>query len=233
MADTKTSVCFAFHEMAVQFAEASVAAWPEDPLLPIVVAQIKGLAPETSVDLFMEHFGAHVDGLSKQDPEALYACAQVPAAVPLDLKSKYDGANENTRSTIWTYVGHLCRFTAMMKLYKHIPANILGAVHETARGLKDQLESGAVDPSSINPMELGQKVMSRFQPAEIEKMMNDMMKNTDLLNTVMAQMGSVLGPGGLAGAALPGGLASALPSSLASGLANGLPGGLDALFKRP
>lgn len=206
MADTKSSVSFAFHEMAVQFGEASIAAWPEDPLLPIAVAQVKGLAPQDAVDLFMEHFGAHVDGLSKQDANAIYECAAVPCAVPLDIKTKYDGANENTRTTIWTYVGHLCRFTAMMKLYRHIPANVLGAVHETARGLKDQLENGTLDPSSINPMELGQKVMAQFQPAEIETMMNDMMKNTDLLNTVMAQMGSVLGPGGLAGAALPGGL---------------------------
>lgn len=198
---TRGSVAIGFHEMAVQFVEASAAAWPEDPLLPIAVAQIKGVAPEVLIDAFATAFKDQLDGLSRRDPEALFAAGQHPGVAALDIRGKYESSNDNTKETLWTYMGHLCRFVSVLRLYKSMPTRILDAAQDTAKNLKQQLDSGVLTASAINPFELGQQVMAKFAPEDLESMMKDMMSNPEIINTVMSQMGSLLPPDAAAAAA--------------------------------
>jgi len=80
----------------------------------------------------------------------------------------------------------------MDKLYKHIPGNILASVTEAAESLKLQLDNGSVDPSNVNPFDLGKQVMAKFSTTEVETMMNDLMKNQDAMNVMMSQLSTMM-----------------------------------------
>ena len=84
-----------------------------------------------------------------------------------------------------------------------IPTRVLGAVNDAAVALKAELDTG-LDASTVNPFELGQKVMSKFAPEDIEAMMKDMMRDPEAMNAMMSQMTSMMGSGGPPG--MPSGL---------------------------
>jgi len=184
-------------DMCVQLIEASVAAWPEDPLLPIGLSEFKKLDPETAFALFIEHLGPYVNGLTAKDPAVLFEAAKMPSLAALEIETKYSSANASTRETLWTYIGHICKYVTMSKLYAHIPENVLGAVTDAASGLKARIDSGSLDLSSVNPFELGQEVMSKFKPEEMERMMRQLTSNPETMASIMSQMSSVLGPNAL------------------------------------
>lgn len=197
---TKTSTDTAFHEVTKQLIEASVAAWPEDVLLPIALAQWSALEPTESLALFETHLGPFANRLSQREELALFEVGQLEAFAALQIKEKFQGANESTQKTLWTYIGHMCRFGTMNKLYNYIPSNVMTAVTDAAHDLKQRLDSGEIDTKSINPMELGKSVMSKFKPEELESMMKSLMANPDAMNTIMSQMNSVMdstGGGGM------------------------------------
>jgi len=193
---TKSSTDAAFHEVTKQLIEASVAAWPEDLLLPIALSQWAQLSHTESLELFEKHLGHLSNRLAQRDPEALFEAGQDPALAALNIKEKFQGANESTQKTLWTYIGHMCRFGTMNKLYSFIPSTVMSAVTDAAQDLKSKLDSGEIDTTSINPMDLGKSVMSRFKPEELESMMKSLMSNQDAMNTIMAQMSSVMESGG-------------------------------------
>jgi len=190
---TESSVEDAFHQMTQQFIESSMSAWPEDTLLPLALAAFKMIDAKQSLALFQEHFGAFTDRLSRRDYEALVEASKNEHIAALDIAGKYSASNDATKEVVWTYICNLCRFSSMQKLYKHIPPTILGAVTDAAHGLKAQLDAGTVDVNSINPFELGQQVMAKFNPDELEKLMKGIMGNPETMNMVMSQMSSALG----------------------------------------
>ena len=111
----------------------------------------------------------------------------------LEIKAKFDSLNEEDREFFWTYLAHIAKLSSMQKIYKHIPKNVMNSVTEAAVDLKQRMESGQLDPSKINPFELGQEVMSKFQPAELETLMRDLMGNKEAMGAMMSQMNSMMG----------------------------------------
>jgi hypothetical protein len=226
--DTLDSIAMSFHNMACQFLDACVGNWPDDVLLPIALAQIKAMKPMEVFTGFDKNFGQYVDKLSRRDPEGIKLAASVALIEALQAEAKFAASNKATQDTVWSYITQLCKFHSVAKLYHHMPAPVLGAVNEAAASLKARLESGETDLSKINPFELGQEVMSRFDPEEMQKMMSDMFKNPEAMNAVMAQMSGLLGSG------LPGGGLGGLPGLGALGLGGdgGLPGmDLEAMMR--
>jgi hypothetical protein len=188
-------------DMSVQLIEASVSAWPEDALLPLALIAFKKIEPEQAFNLVVEHLGPYIDGLSKRDVDVLFKAASIGPLEALQIESKFSGANDSTRDTLWTYIGHICKYVTMSKLYKHIPENVLSAVTDAASGLKAKIDSGSIDLSSVNPFELGQEVMSTFPPQELERMMRQLTSNPETMSSIMSQMSSVLGPSALSSVA--------------------------------
>jgi hypothetical protein len=196
MDDAQSSVNQAFYDMAIQLVEASVSAWPAEPLLQIALVQLKKQEPAFVLKEFDAHFGKYVSRLSNKDSKALEEASTDALLEGLDLFAKYSSASEATQATLWTYIGHLCRFASMEKLYKHIPKNVIGAVTEAANQLKTGLDNGTLDPATINPMDLGKQVMEKFKPEDIDAMMKQMMNNPEAMSAVMSQMGSIMGQNG-------------------------------------
>ena len=229
MASSKESVCKAFYDMSIQFIDASIEVWPQDALLQIAAVQIRAVTePGSFLDQFDSIFGSYVDKLASKDTQALFEAAKNPLVAALDIQLKFEGASESTRETIWTYITNLCRFVTMNKLYKHIPTNVLDAVSVAAEDLKVQMDNGTMDTANINPFELGQQVMAKFNPNEIQDIMKNIMSNQDVMNSMMTQMTSLLGQsGGLQG--LPAGTSEALQMAMSGG--SETPDAMNALFQ--
>ena len=186
-----------FSDMASQLIEASIAAWPEDVLLQIALVEFKKLEPVRALDLFNATFEDYLDGLSKKDEETLWRLCEHPLVAAINIKEKFSTSSKSTQDTLWTYIGHLCRFSGMKSLYKFIPSNVLSSVNEAAQNLKRDLDSGKVDSTKVNPLELGQKVMSQFKPEEIEAMMKQITSDPKAMAIMMNQMSSAMEGGGL------------------------------------
>ena len=183
--------------MATQLIEASISAWPEDVLLQIALAEFKKLEPSRALELFHATFEDYLDGLSKKDEETLWRLSEHPLVAAINIKEKFSASSKSTQDTLWTYLGHLCRFSGMKSLYKFIPSNVLSSVNEAAQNLKRDLDSGKVDSKSVNPLELGQQVMSQFKPEEIEAMMKKITSDPKAMAIMMNQMSSAMEGGGL------------------------------------
>jgi len=194
--EIEQSVEKGFHHVVVQLIEASIAAWPEDALMPLGLIEFKKLNDKQALALFQEHFDSFIEGLTKKDVDVLYKACAEPMFTGMDLEEKFKSANESTKQTLWTYIGHLCRFASMKTLYKYIPDNVLASVSEAAAGLKKSLDSGTMSPQDINPMELGQQVMSQFKPEQIEAMMTEITKDPKAMSLMMTQMASAMESGG-------------------------------------
>jgi hypothetical protein len=196
-----SSVHAGLTDMCTQLIESSVAAWPEDTLLPIALVDFKKLKPEDAFNLVIEHLGQYMDGLALKNSAVLFEAAKIPALAAIGIQAKFEAANASTRDTLWNYITHICKYVTMSKLYKNIPENILGAVNDAASGLKSKLDDGSIDLSSVNPYELGQQVMAKFNPKELEDMMRQITSNPETMSSIMAQMSSVLGPEALSNVA--------------------------------
>ena len=194
--EIEQSVEKGFHQMVVQLIEACVAAWPEDPLMPLGLVEFKKLDEKDALKYFQTTFDSYLEGLTRKDTETLYKACAEPMFAGMDLQDKFSKANESTQHTLWTYIGHLCRFSSMKTLYKYIPDNVLASVSVAARGLKESLDSGTLDPKNIDPMALGQQVMSQFKAEQIEEMMNQITKDPKAMALMMSQMNSAMESGG-------------------------------------
>ena len=190
---TRAHIAKAFHDTAVQFAEAAVAAWPDDAYLPLALATLKTKEPEGLLEAAVQAFGTKTDALARKDPQALFEVGRNEQLAVLAIEAKYAAANGATQETIWAYVGSLCKFLSMYGLYSKIPSKILGVVNGAAFDLKQAIDAGEMDINAINPMELGQKVMASIDPKEIESFMSSLMSDQDAMMSMMSQMTSIVG----------------------------------------
>lgn len=199
---TRAHIAKAFHDTAIQFAEAAVAAWPEDAYVPLALTTLKATDPEALIDAAAKAFGPKVDSLARKDPQALFEVGRHKQLAILAIEAKFAAANGATQETIWAYIASLCKFLSMYGLYSKIPSKILGVVNGAAFDLKKAIDAGEMDVNSINPMELGQKVMASIDPKEIESFMSSLMSDQDAMMSMMSQMTSIVGgPSAIAGAA--------------------------------
>jgi hypothetical protein len=181
-----------FHKMCLQFIEFGKETWPDDELLPYALIAFNALEPDTAARLFEEHFGVYLSGLLKKETDTLFNLSKHPSLEALDIETKFNSSSAEIQEKLWTYVTNIAKFISMSRVYKHIPGDVLGAVTSAAYDLKSKLDSGAIDPKSINPYEIGKEVMEKFDQSKLDAMMKSFMSNPEVMETVMTQMTSMM-----------------------------------------
>jgi len=171
----------------------SVAKFADDAYLPIAKLTVSKMEPLECLQLYEAQFGQFNDRLMTRDESVILDVSKDENLAVLEIKAKFDSLNEEDREFFWTYLVHIAKLSSMQKIYKHIPTNVMNSVTEAAVDLKQRMESGEIDPSKINPFELGQEVMAKFQPNELESLMRDLMGNKEAMSAMMSQMNSMIG----------------------------------------
>jgi hypothetical protein len=178
---------------SIELMTLAVAKFSDDVYLPIAKLAVEKMDPKEALDNYDLQFGKYNDRLMSKDMSVIDDLSVDENLAVLELKTKFDGLSEEDREFFWTHIVHVAKLSSMHKIYKHIPENVMTSVTEAALDLKTRMDSGEIDPTKVNPFELGQQVMSKFQPEELEKMMKDLMGNKEAMSAMMSQMSSMIG----------------------------------------
>jgi hypothetical protein len=182
-----------FFEKSKEFMAYAVAKFPEDVYLPIAKAAVDGMTAENALGLYYSQFDSFNDRLMAKDETVVEDIAKDENLAVLEISSKFASMTAEDRDFFWVHMTHIAKLASMQKIYKHIPTNVMASVTEAALDLKEKMESGTLDPTKINPFELGQEVMAKFEPAELEKLMKNLLGNKEAMNAMMSQMSSMIG----------------------------------------
>jgi hypothetical protein len=103
-----------------------------------------------------------------------------------------DGASADTLTVFWQYIDHLVRFGTIYKMYHGVPTGVMNVISESISSVKSKLDSGALDMKFLNPLELGQDVLSKLSPSDIEGLTAAVMSNQDQVMSMMSTMMSMM-----------------------------------------
>jgi hypothetical protein len=116
--------------------------------------------------------------------------------------AKYASAEPALRDTLWEYLRSLMQYAGMVDMYSKCPRGMLNSISNIAHGLLGKMQTGEVDPSKLNPLELGQMMMQTMSTEDLESFGSAIMSsgNLDTMMTIMqSTMGGAMAGGGGAG----------------------------------
>lgn len=193
--NAKQATAGAFKATSLQMLEYAATVWPADPLLRVAHNALESQADTDIIEAFIQRFGSVQDQLSQHSTSALDTVSHDPIVAPLQVLDKWASANDEERESLWTHMDHLCRFATIYGMYTQIPDTVMDIINGTALNLKSQIESGSLDLSNVNPMDLGQQILGKISPEQMQSMMTVMMANQDKMMSLMTGLGgSTEGP---------------------------------------
>jgi hypothetical protein len=96
-----------------------------------------------------------------------------------------DLVDDSSAVVFWQYADHLVRFGNILELYDTIPGNVMSLIGSSIGTIKGQLEAGTLDPKYMNPMVIGQELMSKINPDDLATMMGHLSNNQDQMLEMM------------------------------------------------
>lgn len=177
--DPRDAVSTGFYEVVVQFAKTLSETWPTrfpKDIWPV----------ERKLEL-LDRFANDYSHLFERAQRHDASIFEDPI-----LEEYKDLVDPSSLTVFWQYSDHLVRFGSVYKMYGAIPTNVMGILGESIQDIKGKLEAGTLDPKYMNPLEIGQDVMKRLKPEDMQAMMSHLMSNQDqmmeMMSTVMGLM---------------------------------------------
>jgi hypothetical protein len=119
-----------------------------------------------------------------------------PCFQSVNAQSKYANASQDIREACWDHVTKIADSLTMARLYNAVPTNLMGLIQGITKEVSQDLQSGKLDAKNLNPLALGQKVLSQIQPQDFAAMSEQMMgaigKDPSNLMRIMSSMTSML-----------------------------------------
>lgn len=190
--NAKQATAVAFKASSLQMLQFFAATWPADALLPVAYAALEALPDADIIEAFIERFGNL--RLEEHSTAAIHAAAEDPILAPLQISDKWATASEEVQTEVWTIVDTLSRFATIYGVYQQIPDTVMDIINGTAMDLKSQIESGSLDLSNLNPMDLGQQILGKISLSEMQSMMAVMMANQDKMMSLISGLGGGASP---------------------------------------
>lgn len=189
--DPRKSSSANFVDVATQFIETLADTWPNDfsDLRTKLRTRARNLESDTDLLLkFDETFKHLFEKSTHKDPSVF----EDPFFDSYKAKQKFDESNQDTINVIWQYIEHLVRFTTMHKMYDGIPQGVMSVISNSILDVKTKLDDGSLDTKYLNPLELGQDVLAKLSPDDIQQMTNNLLGNEksmlNMLNTMQILM---------------------------------------------
>jgi hypothetical protein len=138
-------------------------------------------------DLWPKERKVEMFNLFVKDYKHLFAMAKVHDVRIFEddkLKAYKDLVDDASLQIFWQYAD-LVRFGNICELYDTIPGNVMSLIGSSISSIKGQLDAGTLDPKYMNPMLIGQELMSKINPDDLATMMNHLTNNQDQMLEMM------------------------------------------------
>lgn len=130
----------------------------------------------------------------------------------MDLKSKWLTLDEKQKADTWKEMISLVQLTNIGKMYDLCPSKMMTMISNMAQKVSKQVEKGELSMDSINPMEIGQSMVSSMSEEEIQEIGKTLMKKENLEDMMKLMQTSMKGMqngfGGGSGDGMPKGFPS-------------------------
>jgi len=217
--DPRDSTSLVFFDMCFEFATACAEVWPQDAVIGDAARRLGGISAAGSdaktaegrelAARFHADFSPHYAKIAAKDAAIfslpLTSLSSISAAV------KYASSDQGVRDTVWEYLRTLVQYAGMVDVYAKCPQAMLDSISSVAGELVGKLQSGELDASNMNPLQLGQMMMQSMRPEDLESFGQALLSGGNM-DSMMNLMQSALGGGGLLGS-MPAGLAGMMGGS--------------------
>ena len=173
-----------FYEYSKQFSEALVDVWPECPSLRSYKLQFdmscvhppQAVADKARVKLveaYHADMSPYFDQCTKKSDELMTSQAiQSKIQVLSDIKfyEKWtQDLHQETKDNVWEYINAMNKYAGLYSLYSKVPVGMMSNIQNMATDITTKLESGTMDLSNLNIMDLGQTVMQSMNPEDMQQ----------------------------------------------------------------
>ena len=184
-----------FFDVCVEFTQACAEVWPKDELLAAKAEKLKGITGFSEkvteglrlAKLFHAEFNESYPLVVRKDP-SFFAHPKLSA---FHASAKYDSSPADVRDTVWEYIKSLVQYAGMVDMYSKCPQAMLESISGIANGLITKLQSGELDASNLNPIQLGQMMMQQMSSSDLEGFGNAII-NGGNMDSMMSIMQSTL-----------------------------------------
>jgi len=198
MVDADSVLVEQFGTLVQQFLDASLEVWKDDSVLLSYKVEFDETRIRFLLSEFLSLFGPFSQRLDAKD-ESLFDEETLQKFLgPLNAKEKYAGANLDTRTSIWEYVRQINQSATIKDVYSKCPEEMMSKVASLANSIVGEMNSGTLDISKLNPMELSMKLMQDLDPKMVEGWANSLMTGNSMEN-MMRVMQSAMSGAGVAG----------------------------------
>lgn len=212
----RESTACVFYEVCVDFAEACEEVWPMDEALKSAHSKLKSCVSnpltfqskteegEKLAKSFHENFLGSYGLITSKDPS--FFAQDHELLLSVNAQSKFENSSKEVKDTIWEYLKSLVQYAGMVDMYSKCPQAMIDSISGVAGGLISKLQSGELDASSLNPLQLGQMMMQEMSAADLEGFGNAIMDggNMESMMSIMQSTMSSLGNGGSMPGMMPG-----------------------------
>jgi hypothetical protein len=151
------------------------------------------------MDSFYDQFKEYFPMIMKKDPEIFSINHDI--FVNMDAKNKWKMLSCSGKEEAWTLMAQLVQYSNLGKMYTLCPSKMMNMITEMAEKVSKQVNDGEMDLSSLNPMEMGQSLVSSLSAEELQEIGKSMMqKDTiesmmEMMNTSMKSLETIQGDG--------------------------------------
>jgi hypothetical protein len=191
------STAVVFFDTCKEFCAACAEVWPKDDVLKTQNERLASVTDKKEeglrlAKLFHSTFASKYSLVVAKDSTLFNA----PEFASVNAASKYASSPEDLRSTVWEYFRALVQYAGMVDMYSKCPQGMLDSISNLAGGLIDKMQNGELDPSKINPLEIGQMMMSSLSMSDIENFGSAIMEGGNM-ESMMSIMQSTMGAAGM------------------------------------
>jgi hypothetical protein len=153
---------------------------------------------ESMIETFSEQFKNSFDTILNKD-DAFFDLDH-PILQGMGAKEKWMALTSVQKRSIWVEMAMLVQYSNLGKMYSLCPSKMMDMITSMADKVSKQVANGEMKLDSLNPMELGQSLVSSMTPEEIEDIGRTLMeKDTmeDMMRLMQTSMKGLQGGGGM------------------------------------
>lgn len=200
-ADPKKSTVYVFYHTAIDFARKLHEWYPEEKSFKDFLDQenekYKTLDVKTEFDvvegadeyarLIHQLFSNHYSTVLSKNTDFF----KLDVFESFHAYDKYMGATEDQKEKIWECFRNLIQYSSMVNMYAKVPSTMLSTIKNMAGSLVEKIQTGDVDFSNLNPMQIGEMMMKDIDTKDIENFGRSLLEEGNIEN-LMAMMQSTL-----------------------------------------